>query len=282
MAGLDVYVSFSGWVHQWGAQWCSWCFILAQHVPIFLTASGSRMDGPASSPLLAVSHGLNTFWTQAIDLANRSLSRNTLKAYTTGCKTFLRFTPLYPCSCPEDINYVMSFTAYCHSELALSASTIKLYLSGIQHFRSLHTPDSPSIFAAHPLKAMLRGIQKTQGRSQLSQQPITGQIFRDMSDILSPSPFGTGPSLVLKAAIFLSFFGFLRPGEVSQASGHAPILLRGSLTRFTEHYELQLPNNKNRQTGQGFVVKYYQTNSNWCPVEVLDSLGNLFVATPSK
>lgn len=86
-----------------------------------------------------------------------------------------------------------------------------------------------------------------------------------MSNVLSPSPFGAGPSLVLKAAIFLSFFGFLQPGEVSQASCHAPFLLRGSLTRFSEHYELQFPNNKNRQTGQGFVVKYYWANSKLVP-----------------
>lgn len=89
-----------------------------------------------------------------------------------------------------------------------------------------------------------------------------------------------GPGLVLKAAIYLSFFGFLRPGEVSQASCHALILLRGSLTRFPDHYALQLPNNMNRQTGQGFVVKYYRTNSNWCPVEVLDLLCNHLRATP--
>ena len=174
----------------------------------------------------------------------------------------------------------MSFSAYCHSERTLSASTIKTYLAGVQHFRSLQVPDRPSIFAAHPLKAVLRGIQKTQGSSRLSRQPITGQIFRDLSDILSTSPFGVGPSLVLKAAIHLSFFGFLRPGEVSRASCHAPVLLRGSLARFPEHYELQLPNNKTRQIGQGFVVKYYRTHNSWCPVEVLDSLDRLFTSSP--
>lgn len=118
-----------------------------------------------------------------------------------GWTTILRFMSLYPSSCPEDINYVMTFTAYCHSDLALSASTIKLCLSGIQNFRSLHAPESPSMFAAHPLKAMLRGIQRTQGTSQLSRQPINSYIFRDMSDMLSTSPFGSGLSLVLKAAI---------------------------------------------------------------------------------
>lgn len=66
---------------------------------------------------------------------------------------------------------------------------------------------------------------------------------------------------------------------MSQASRHAPILLKGSLTRFPDHYHLQLPNNKNRKTLQGFVVKYYRTNSNWCLIEVFD-LCNKFAAAP--
>lgn len=138
--------------------------------------------------------------------------------------------------------------------MALFANTIKLYLSGVQHCRSLQNPGSLSIFAAHPLKVMLRGIQRTQGRSHSSCQPITDQIFHDNLDLLSPAPYGAGPNLVLKAAIYLSFFGFLR----SQANCHAPVLLKGCLTRIP-YIPVQLSNNKNRKTGQGFVVKYYRT-----------------------
>lgn len=71
-----------------------------------------------------------------------------------------------------------------------------------------------SISAAHPIKAMLKGIQKSQGQARLTCMPIFSQIFHGLADLLSLSPFGLGPSLVLKAAVFLSFFGFLRhPGR---------------------------------------------------------------------
>lgn len=95
---------------------------------------------------------------------------------------------------------MMTFMAYCHDKLSLSFNTIKLYLSGIQHFFSLLHPDRPSFFAAHPIKAMLKGIQKTQGKPGVTCLPISGHMFCELADLLSLSPFGLGPSLVLKAA----------------------------------------------------------------------------------
>lgn len=73
---------------------------------------------------------------------------------------------------------------------------------------------------------------------------------------------------------------FLRPGEVSQASHNAPVLLKGSLARYPDHFSLQLPNNKNRQTGQGFITNCYKTNTIWCPVNLLDQLSSMFAAAP--
>lgn len=105
-------------------------------------------------------------------------------------------------------------------------------------------------------------------------------MFWGLADLLSLSPFELGPSLVLKAAVYLCFFGFLRPGEVSRAGLHAPVLRKGSLTRLPDHFLLQLPNNKNCQVGPGFVINYYRTNTAWCPVEVLDQLTCLFSAAP--
>lgn len=126
----------------------------------FSYSTRKRSWWQARSSLLPAGHGLITFWTQEINLTNSSLSSNTLKAYPTGWKTYRRFMTLYPCSYPKDIRYVMAFAAYCDSELVLSGNTIKLYLSGVQHFRSLQTPDSRSIFAAHSLKAMLKSIRR--------------------------------------------------------------------------------------------------------------------------
>lgn len=58
------------------------------------------------------------------------------------------------------------------------------------------------------------------------------------------------------------------------------MLLKGSLTRFPDHFSLQLTNNKNQQTGQGFGINYYKTINIWCPVDILDQLSSKFAAAP--
>lgn len=108
--------------------------------------------------------------------------------------------------------YLLAFVAYCPSWLKLPHNTIKGYLAGIQHFISLLHPGRPSVFAAHAFKAILKGIQKCNPPSPTNRLPVTGHVFRGMSDILSRSPLGLLPSLTLKAAIYLAFYGFLRPG----------------------------------------------------------------------
>lgn len=122
-------------------------------------------------------------------MVNASLSSNTLRAYKTAWRYLCSFTSLYLCNWVGDVKYMMAFVAYCHGKLSLSFNTIKLYLSGIQHFFSLHNPDRPSIFAAHPIKTMLKGILKSQGKPRLTRMPISGQMFCGLADLLSLSPF---------------------------------------------------------------------------------------------
>lgn len=53
-----------------------------------------------------------------------------------------------------------------------SSNSIK-YLSGDQHFKPLQTPVRLSIFAAHPLEAMIRVVRDV----LLARLPVTGQVL---------------------------------------------------------------------------------------------------------
>ncbi|XP_044132601.1 uncharacterized protein LOC122932036 [Bufo gargarizans] len=208
----------------------------------------------------------------ASSLITKSLSISTLRSYRRAWVVFLDFQLLYPRGDTGQVKYMVAFVSYCHSVLALSYNTIRLYLAGVQHFLALQEPDRPSIFSAHPIKAILRGIQKSQVTVKSVRQPISGDTFRSLSEVLTLSPFGVLPSLVIKAAMYLAFYGFLRPGEVTQARQGAVALHKGDLVRMGSNFHLQLPHNKTRQVGPGHVVKFFQTTNAWCPVTVLDNL----------
>lgn len=49
--------------------------------------------------------------------------------------------------------------------------------------------------------------------------PISSSTFRNMSAILSQSPFGLLPSLVIQAAIYLSFYGLVSSPTVARLPG---------------------------------------------------------------
>lgn len=161
-------------------------------------------------------------------------------------------------SCPGaaigDVRHVLAFISYCHTQLALAHNTIILYLAAVQHFLPLQAPSKPSVFSAHAVKSILRGIQKHQPEASGKCLPITSAIFRDMSEILTCSPFGALPSLVIRAAIY----GFLRPSEFIVIGSGSQTLLRRHLTRFPNHCTLHLTVSKMQQTGQGLTSTYFR------------------------
>lgn len=195
-----------------------------------------------------------------------------MKSYVIAWNTYRKFLASCPGAVTGDVRHILAFVSYCHTQLALAYNTIKLYLAGVQHFLSLEDPSKPSVFTAHAVKSLLRGIQKLRPVTSGIRLPITSAIFRDMSEILTRSPFGALPSLVIQAAIYLAFYGFLRPGEFTVSGPSSHTLLRRHLTRSQNHYTLRLLVSKTQQTGPGVDILLFQTNNAWCPVTVLDRL----------
>ncbi|XP_044125174.1 mucin-5AC-like [Bufo gargarizans] len=226
----------------------------------------------AGAPIQHSHPGLNSLLEEAKGLVAKSLSPNTARNYQAGLRAFEKFTKSHPRGQHSEISHIMAFLAYCHSHLSLSHSTIRLYLAGIQHHAMLTTPHRKSLFSVQAIKATLRGIQK-EGKGSVSlRQPVSSKLFRDLSSSLDGNPFGPSTSLILKAAMYLAFYGFLRPGEVLAGPNRHNHPLKQHLLWGQGHFTLLLPSTKTNQTGPPSEVKFYPTLNDWCPVQVLHQL----------
>ncbi|XP_040286085.1 uncharacterized protein LOC120999281, partial [Bufo bufo] len=205
-----------------------------------------RHHRPSSRVLKAsVTNHLET----AHALIRNSLSPNTTRAYNTGWKTFCRFRGECPQGDSSFPEYILAFIGYCHSVRRLSHGTVRSYLAGVQHFLSVSHPELASVFTIHAVKAALKGLSKCGPQSQVRRQAVTGPLFRKLSDALDGNPFGVLASLVLKSAIYLAFYGFLRPGEFTCSPGSSKFLTVSQLVQNSDGFILLLKTSKTSQMG---------------------------------
>ncbi|XP_040280125.1 uncharacterized protein LOC120995167 [Bufo bufo] len=167
---------------------------------------------------------------------------------------------------------LLGFASFCHLKLKLSYNTIKLYLTGIQHHMLIIHPNNISFMASHQIKTILKGIQKTEPARPTQRLPINSHIFKALSDLLDTRPFEADTNSIIKTAMYLAFYGFLRPGEftTTSATQTTHCLLASHLTKHGDHYILTLPHSKSSQLSP-VDIPYYPTQNRWCPVGVLDA-----------
>ncbi|XP_044155356.1 uncharacterized protein LOC122941922 [Bufo gargarizans] len=235
----------------------------------FYGNAGGRATQISHPALQFPDNGLSILVSSARDLAQQSLAPNTARNYLSGLRTFQEFSRLHPQAGLADIPYVMAFIAHCHHQLHLSYNTIKLYLAGVQHHTMLRNPGGGSILSVHAVKATLRGVQKGGPNAPSRRQGITGEMFRKLSSALDGAPFGPFPSLVIKAAMYLAFYGFLRPGEFTCGTAGQCSLHREQLVRVIDHYALKIITTKTSQTGPPVTVQFFPTSNEWCPLQPL-------------
>lgn len=156
---------------------------------------------------------------------------------------------LMPRAMTGDIKHVLAFISYFHAQLALPHKTIRLYLADVQHFLYLQDPRKPSLFTAHTVKSILRGIHKASARSQL--QLLTHHKCHLQGHVNHPVTFpiwvsiqpGHPGSSTWPSTTFAAFSG---PGS--------KILCRHHLARFQDHFVLHLVISKTQQSSPGVEV----------------------------
>lgn len=168
----------------------------------------------------------------------------------------------YPPNGMGHIGYLLAFIGYCHSTLQLSYGTVKLYFAGVQHHWHIRFPDRASLFSAHPDKAILKGVKKRSVVKRPSRIPFTGSLFRSINSLLRENPFGHYTSTLIKTAMYLRFYGFLRPSELSGFNTPAKSLLKSQLQRHGDIYVYPCHLLKTSRPGESAVVRYFKQITN--------------------
>lgn len=113
-------------------QYRSRCTVPLQFCLILPAGTRSRPIIHSYPTLVSTNNGLKPHLANATRLINHSLSSNTLKAYPTAWYTYRRFLATCPGTTVDDVTHVLAFISYCHTQLALPHTPIRLYLAGIQ------------------------------------------------------------------------------------------------------------------------------------------------------
>lgn len=207
-----------------------------------------------------------------------SVSKTTRTAYSTGIKTFIQFLLLqglaFDCSVlpvTTEKNLV-DFVAYCFQQLKLKYGTIKLYLCGIKYGYMIQNVVSPfQNTSLQRLHAALIGIKRIQGVHRNPKMPITGDILAKLCHILNRGYFDHYTNLLMKSAILLSYYGFLRCSEftVSKTFDHDVHLTIGDIMIYADHFTVLLKQSKTDPFRKGVSLMIFKTGSDLCAYDAV-------------
>ncbi|XP_049453890.1 uncharacterized protein LOC125901913, partial [Epinephelus fuscoguttatus] len=113
-----------------------------------------------------------------------------------------------------------SFITHAHSVMAITAHTIKVYLSGISFFCKLIT-GSPSLASNHPqITALLKGLIRQEPAKIPRRLPLTSDLLLACIHTIRSGYCTYHIARTLEAMFLLAFFGFLRCSEFTSSTIH--------------------------------------------------------------
>lgn len=209
-----------------------------------------------------------------------SLSENTKRVYSTGDRVFSAFRNEYnlPEQWPVPIDHVTLFVAYMSLQ-QLASSTAATYLSALSYrHKSLGWTDPTKNFI---VRKMLEGMRK-RSKSEDARAPITLDILNKLPRALDHVCLSEYESKLFKAAFILSFFGFLRVGELAYttaANADRPLkrgdiqVLQGSRGSYLQ---VVIRFSKTDQCGRSVVLHIKSLpDSHLCPVKAIENYSTL-------
>ncbi|XP_061196397.1 uncharacterized protein LOC133204666 [Saccostrea echinata] len=239
------------------------------------SSSKCRHESNQVSPVTPSFMGLQTV---VSELWDRATGDKTRRQYQIGFQSFLRFVSLMNLNSSNGLPIVsekvfIQYVSYCYSELQLSYSTIKLYLSGIRYmylriggFNPLESYGKP----LQGLQTILSGIKKSQcNRDKRIRLPITIDILTKMYMLLDQGIFDVFTDSMLKSVCTLAFFGFLRCGEftIDEKFDATNNICIDDLTLFEDHLVLTLKRSKTDPFGNGISIPIFANQTITCPIQ---------------
>jgi hypothetical protein len=149
----------------------------------------------------------------------QGIASSTRRTYDSAQRKFLEFCRWSQClhsngsPLPASEWTLMLFAT--HLSRTIKAASIKVYLAGI---RSLHIENgfpNPLVDCLR-LERVLRGIKRSQGVSKRERLPVTFTVLSRLREVLN---FECYDDTLFWAACCTGFFGFLRSGEFTTATG---------------------------------------------------------------
>ena len=173
------------------------------------------------------------------------------------------------------------FATHCSINLGLAYTTIKLYLCGIRNVYIELGKGDPFMIGNKPmlkLQLLLKGIKKAKRQPTLTRLPITGDLLHAMCIMLSHSLFGQYLDTLMRAAITMAFYGFLRCGEFTSLTSNFDAscgLARGDISvisggQSTPGISILLKASKTDPFRSGTIINIFQTGGITCPVNALN------------
>lgn len=221
-------------------------------------------------------------------LIDQALAKNTHNTYSAAWKKFEAFCTLYkrPIDLPISINDLSLFIAYL-SKLGFASSTVATYVAGLAHFHKIQGLPDPS--CSFIVQKMLEGLKRGQRGKSDTRLPITANYLEPILNALSSICSSDYEITLFKAAFSLSFFGFLRIGEVaaqsvSNVSEH--VLRKNDVSfRVWEDKPIVVINfriSKNNQSGEPqSVCILKQENQAICPLSALQAYMSQASSSPT-
>ena len=216
----------------------------------------------------------------------QGLAPSTCRVYSSAQRSFLDFciqdNRVMPNGSilPASQETLMRFCSYLADNL--HHTSIKVYLSGI---RSLHIDEgyADPLADCLQLQRLLRGIKRCQGTNLVKRRPITGAPMHVIYNSLNLSDYN---QVMLWAACYLGFFGFLRAGEFTVNSPFDPKFhlipqdLQVDSLVDPKSIKVFVKCSKTDPFQQGCFMYIGKNSSSMCPVK--DIVGYLHLRGPAK
>ena len=243
------------------------CIVLEPALTVFCSCPTGR-----TGPHLHTHSTSQSLDTDLVSLIHRALAGSTTSTYKVGIQrylTFCRALDLVPV--PSTKRQVALFATHLSTSLRLP--TIRVYLAAVSFLHHVGGHRSP-VSGNTILKLVLRGIQRKQTQSQCKtpRLPITPQILADLLKHLGcDSTIPSQDRLMLKAAMTLAFFGFLRISELTVPAYHTSrqFLARRDIQFLGHQLKVFLTHSKTDQFGQGSVITVGCSEDACCPVSAM-------------
>ncbi|CAG2198720.1 unnamed protein product [Mytilus edulis] len=214
-----------------------------------------------------------------------SISKRTKDAYDIGFMHFKRYLLLNNVTftnnlAPVSEEILIYFVAHCQTVLKLHYSTIKLYLCGIRYnYLKENCSDPLELYNGKPLPRLtliLNSVKRSQNQNKRIRLPITFDILEQIIKRLRKGVFSKFIDLMIETASVISFFGFLRCGEITVIKSEhfePAINLCISDISFTDNIaNLHLKQSKTDPFRKGIDIQLHKINSHICPYRVLKDI----------